>query len=310
MFRVLISETADVRDFEKPDMEYFYQPGIFKDMDAFVAACAGCDAVIIRNETTLKQDFFNRMEEMPRLKAIGRLGAGLDNVDLDLAKKHNLAVVYTPDANTESTAQYCLAAALSALRMIPQAHVSTRSGAWNRSFIGRDFTALTLGIIGYGRIGKRFSELFRALGGQIIAHSRTPKPEENGVTFHSLEDVCEQADIVSVHVSLNDQTRHLLAQPLFDRMKKDVLFINAARGGVVKEPDLVSFLSANRQAMAVLDVRDKEPPQDNLFMDLPNVILTPHIAAFTDAAMKSVNRTVAQDIFAVLNGQKQQYPAA
>ena len=309
MYKVLISELAEIDDFQIPGISFVHDINVYLDMDKLVDTCADCDALLIRNQTRLMDDFFARITEMPKLKVIGRLGAGLDNIDLEAAKDAGVHVVFTPEANTEATAQYCFAAALSAIRFIPQSNIDVKGGGWDRAYTGRDFRELTFGVIGYGRIGKRFSELVRALGVSVVAWSRSEKPAEDGVKFMALEEVCKCADVLSLNVALNDETHHLVDMKFLNTMKETAILINAARGGVVNELDLVSFLKETPSFTAVLDVRDREPPMDSLFSDVPNAILTAHIGAFTHEAIKLVNKTVASDVAAILNGDSPRFPA-
>jgi D-3-phosphoglycerate dehydrogenase len=221
-----------------------------------------------------------------------------------------MEVVFTPDANTESTAQLAFAQILLVSRHLAAAHESTMRGEWNRqAFVGRELSELTVGIVGFGRIGSRLASMLHWLGSKILVATQFPETVKPPYAAASLVDVFSNADVVSVHVPLTSATHDMIGADLLHRLRPGATFINSSRGEVVKEAELDAFLRMRPDVTAVLDVRCSEPPKDQLFRDLPNVRLTPHIAAFTTAAQKQVLSTVLDDVDRFLSGGTPLWPA-
>ena len=258
-------------------------------------------------QTASLQSFAQEPEELVVIGVVPA-GAGLDNIDTDAANEAGIVVSYTPSENSVSVAELVLGFMLTAVRQIPDAWQDTRGGGWNRmQFVGGELFGKTLGIIGLGRIGRLVAERALAFGMTIIAHDEFIDPNslfvtEFGVRLTSLDELLAQSDFVSVHVPLTPETRNGFSHEAFQKMKPSAWFINASRGEVVDEAALLHALNEKQIAGAALDVRSQEPPAESELATLDNVILTPHIGAFTHEAQERVVAAVCNDVTAVLSG--------
>ncbi len=282
-----------------------FEPELWQHPDRLSDALHEARSLIVRNQPPVPA---NLIEAAPRLEIIARAGAGLDNVDTDAATRAGVVVSYTPHDNSISVAELVMGLMLSLVRRIPAAWQDTRSGGWDRGgFTGGELSRRTLGIIGLGRIGRLVSQRARAFGMSIIAHDDFIHPtadfvRESGARLVSLNELLAEADFVTTHVPLTDQTRELFTYERFASMKPTAFFLNTSRGEVVDETGLIRALEGNRIAGAALDVRYAEPPTSGPLSRMDNVILTPHIGAFTHEAQERVVATVCRDVSAVLSG--------
>jgi D-3-phosphoglycerate dehydrogenase len=282
-------------------------PDLWKDPKALAARANDCRALIVRNQTQVTQEV---LAAAPRLIVIGRAGIGLDNIDVESASRAGVIVTYAPEQNAISVAEFCIGLMLSLARMIPQANRETKRGQWNRqSWVGTELYGKTLGIIGAGKIGCLTAKRAQGFGMKIVAYD--PFVDPDSISFSELngelvelDDLFGRADVVSCHVPVTPQTRELIDRNLLKRMKKSAFLINTSRGEVLHETDLVDALKNHTIAGAALDVRACEPPAANELEKLPNVILTPHIAAFTHEAQTRVVRAVCEDVSRVLEGKR------
>ena len=268
---------------------------------------AGFQAIIVRNQTKVTADL---IQVAPALKVIGRAGAGLDNIDLLAADRAGVVVAYTPEQNSVSVAELTLGLMLSLARKIPAADRSTRAGKWERfAFMGSELYGKTLGIVGLGRIGYRTAVRARAFGMDIIAHDEYANPDaifvsETRARMTGLEELLAEADYVSCHLPLTRQTMNFFNYQKFSSMKASAFFINASRGEVVDEDGLVRALQEGKLAGAALDVRQKEPPAQGPLSQMENVIITPHIGAFTEEGQNRVVASVCRDVASILSGRE------
>ncbi len=307
MAEILVSEniTGEAMTHLRETHDVAFEPELWQNVDQLTEQLRTARAIIVRNQTKITREL---IEAAPNLQIIGRAGAGLDNIDTEAASEAGIVVSYTPSENSISVAELVLGFMLTAVRRIPAAWLHTRSGGWNRmQFVGGELFGKTLGIVGLGRIGRLVAERARAFGMTIIAHdefidSTSPFVDELGATLTSLDDLLEQSDFVSVHVPLTPETRNCFSSEAFQKMKSSAWFINASRGEVVDEAALLQALNEKQIAGAALDVRSQEPPEDNEFGKLTNVILTPHIGAFTNEAQERVVAAVCSDVVAILGG--------
>ena len=282
------------------------------DEDVLVELARDVHAIIIRANGRVSA----RIIEAARgLKVIGRHGVGLDGIDLEAAKARGIPVVYTPDANTESVAEQCVGFMLAVSKQIARADKAIRQGRWQvrYEYIGQEMLGRTLGMIGMGRIGGRVAEICHlAFRMPILYYDVASYPEaENklAATRLTLNEVLAQADYISVHVPLLPATRGMIGREQFALMKKGAIFINTARGPIVDEPALVEALQSGHLAGAGMDVYAVEPtPAHNPLLQLENVVLTPHMSAHTDDALRAMS-LVAADVVRVLQGQKPEYRA-
>ena len=261
----------------------------------------------------------HEMSSLPRLKVIGRHGVGLDTVDVEAATERNLPVVYTPYGPTESTAEHALLLLLAAARQLVRLDRAQRGGnfAIRSDFdaIGRELRGKALGVVGFGRIGRRLAEMCRAAFDMTVyVFDPFLDPEqviEWGATpVQDIHDLARRVDFLSIHTPSTPDTHHLIDGKVFEALKPEAIVVNASRGPVVDEAALVAALQQGRIAGAGIDVYDPEPPApDNPLFALDRVVVTPHIASFTVEGRRLMGMTVAKDVLAVLDGELPEYPA-
>lgn len=243
------------------------------------------------------------------LRIISRHGVGVDNVDLEAATERGIVVTYTPGANADSVAEHTFALLLGLIRKISPADRSLREGEWRSSeFMGFELVGKTLGIIGLGAIGSRVAKRAMAFGMRVVAHDPyvgRERASSLGVELANLETLLRSADVVSLHASLTEETRHILSARELGLMKRTAILVNAARGPLVDEEALIQALGEGRIAGAGLDAFQSEPlPDDHPFTKMHNVLLTPHIAAFTQEALARGDKILATDMATALRGGK------
>ena len=308
MARILITEQIDgaAVDLLSQNHEVLIEHRLWSDTEQLEARSVDIDAIIVRNQTQVTA---NLIQSASHLKVIGRAGAGLDNIDCDAATKANVVVCYTPSENSLSVAELVMGYMLSLARNIPTADRSTSEGNWERKrFTGSELSGKTLGIIGFGRIGTLVAQRANAFGMTVIAHDEflttdAPHLLENGVELMGLSDLLSQSDFVSCHTPLTEDTRGFVNSDFLSQMKHNAYLINASRGEVINESDLVVALESEKISGAALDVREVEPPIAGKLEAMTNVLLTPHIGAFTREAQDRVIERVCHDVDAVLRGE-------
>ena len=257
------------------------------------------EGLVIRSATKVTAEI---IEAATNLKVVGRAGIGLDNVDVTAASKHGIVVMNAPDGNATTAAEHAIAMMVSLARNIPQATASMKEGKWEKKkFMGRELTGKTLGIIGIGRIGSIVADRAQGLKMKVIAydpHMPEDLVKKLGVELTTIDEVCRKSDFISVHVPMTKDTRHLISAPQFKNMKKDAMFIDCARGGVVDEEALFEALSSGEIGGAALDVFEVEPTtKENCpLLSLDNFICTPHLGASTSEAQENVAVTIAKQI--------------
>jgi len=271
-----------------PELEVVNVAG--KPREDLDRALAGAHALIVRSETRVTVDLMNRA---PHLKLIARAGIGVDTIDVHAATRRGVAVMNAPGANTVSAAEHAMGLLLSLVRHIPGAADAMRRGDWDRKrFEGTELRGKTIGVVGLGRIGGHVAQLARAFGMTVVAHDPYVTPERAGelqVRMLPLEQLLQVADVVTLHVALTDQTRHLINAQRLSLMKPKAVLLNTARGELVDEAALVEAVTLQRIAGAAIDVFAQEPlPADAPLRKLDHVILTPHLAASTAEAQERV----------------------
>jgi D-3-phosphoglycerate dehydrogenase len=282
------------------------EPDLWRDRDALLARLSGVRAVMVRNMTAVDRAF---IEAAPRLRVVGRIGVGLDNLDLPSLSERGIVVCYPPEENAVSVAEHVFALLLAFARRIPAGDRAVREGRWDRySYVGFELAGKTMGILGLGRIGFRVGVRARAFGMRVLAYDPYLPPQhsfvtESGADLAPLERVLAEADVVTCHLPLTAETRGLLGRERLRAMKPSALLINTSRGPVVEEGALCEALQEGAIAGAALDVREQEPPGDSPLHRLPNVLLTPHIASWTREALHRMISTVAADVDRILSGQ-------
>ncbi|PIP62299.1 3-phosphoglycerate dehydrogenase [Candidatus Roizmanbacteria bacterium CG22_combo_CG10-13_8_21_14_all_35_9] len=294
MNRVLIADKIDEKiltSLKQESIFFNYQPEInSKDLLKIISLYQG---LIVRSRTKVTEEVIKAGKN---LQVIGRVGSGLDNIDVVSAKKHKIKIVNASDSNTNAVAELTIALILSLLRNLSKAHTSMSQGLWlKKELIGLELSGKTVGIIGYGHIGKKVAKLVRSFGAQIYFYSRSKKNT-------SLKNLFQKSDIISLHLPLTSQTEKLVNKKFLSLMKPTSFLINSGRGEVIDEKDLYDFLVTKKIAGAALDVFWQEPlPPNSPWRKMPNVILTPHIGASTNEALKKGTKTVIDEIIKILS---------
>ncbi|MDD5128761.1 MAG: phosphoglycerate dehydrogenase [Candidatus Omnitrophica bacterium] len=273
--------------------------------DALKEIIQDYDALVVRSATKVTSEI---IQAAKKLKVVGRAGVGLDNVDLEAATQKGIIVMNTPAGNTISTAEHTFSMILALSRNIPQANASTKKGEWKRSkFMGVEVYGKTLGIVGFGRIGSEVAKRALSFGMKILAYDpflSAEVAESIGVEIAELKKVLQEADYITVHTPLTDETRHMISDKEFALMKKGVRIINCARGGIIDEVALVKAIKEQKVSGAAMDVFENEPlSADNEFLKLDNVVITPHLGASTEEAQINVAIEVAEIVRDALLGR-------
>lgn len=280
-------------------------PGVKVDVktgmkpDELKAVIKDYDALIVRSSTKVTAEI---IEAATKLVAIGRAGAGVDNIDIPAASKHGIVVMNTPGGNTVTTAEHTIAMMVSLARKIPQATASMKAGLWEKTkFMGNEYCNKTLGVIGMGRVGTVVADRAIGLKMNVIAHDPFIAPEvaeKMGVKMVSMDELYANSDFITVHSPLAPETRNLVNEESFAKMKKGVFLIHCARGGIVNEKALYAALKCGKVAGAALDVFEEEPTKNSDLIGLENIICTPHLGASTDEAQTNVAIAIAHQIAA------------
>ncbi|MFV2067207.1 MAG: hydroxyacid dehydrogenase [Pirellulales bacterium] len=307
MTDVLVTEniTGTAMDRLRQERDVAIEPDLWRSPEKLKERIRDVAALMVRNQTQVTSEL---IASAPRLKVIARAGAGLDNIDTRAANDAGVVVCYSPHENSVSVAELTIGLILALARRIPAADADTRAGGWKRQvFTGIELCGKTLGVVGLGTIGTLVAQRARALDMAVLAHddyvdSTSAQVRTLGAKLVSLDQLLSEADCVVCHVPLTEETRGMFDAARFQRMKPTAMFVNTSRGEVVDEAALVEALQQKRIAGAALDVRSVEPPGRGPLNELDNVILTPHIAAFTHEAQDRVVATVCRDVAAVLAG--------
>jgi (S)-sulfolactate dehydrogenase len=287
-----------------------HDPKLVDKPEELARALGEARGLIVRNRTQVRGPL---LAAAPRLRAVGRLGVGLDNIDTDACKARDVAVFPATGANDVSVAEYVIGTAMMLLR---GAYLSTHeviAGAWPRNkLMGREITGKRLALVGFGAIAKETAKRALALGMRVSAFDPYVEPDSSAwdqpwgrVQPSSLEDLIAGSDVISLHVPLTPETRNLVGAGTIARMKRDAILINAARGGVVDEAAVADALRAGRLGGAALDVFDEEPvtaARGGLFAGCPNVVLTPHIAGVTVESNVRVSWVTVENLRRHLEG--------
>ena len=250
--------------------------------DELAKDLANADALIVRSATQVTAAL---IEAAPKLRVIARAGTGVDNVDVPAASARGILVMNAAGANSISVAELAIGLILALARALPPADASMKQGIWDKKrFMGVELRGKTLGVVGFGRIGREVAQRARAFGMEILAYDpfiASRAADAAGVPLVELDELLAQADFITLHVPALPETRHLVNAERIARMKKGVRIVNTARGELIDDAALAAGIASGHVAGAGLDVFDPEPPTDHTLTKLPQVIATPHIAAST-----------------------------
>ena len=311
MSTILISEfiTSQALDTLCSGHDVIYEPDLYKDRPALIAAMQNIDALIVRNLTQVNEEVLNAA---PKLKVVGRLGVGLENIELPACAKRNIKVIPATGANAESVAEYVVGAAVALTRGFIPATLATIKGEWPRPrFSGyHEFLGQTIGIVGFGSIGRVVAKKAHAFGLQCIAYDPmlsgdTVELEGFSVPLLKLSELLSRSHAVSLHLPYLPETKNLFNAATLDLMKEGACIINTARGGIVDELALAERLRSGRIGGAAIDVFSAEPAKDLIhFSGIENLILTPHIAGVTHESNERVSQMIADEVNRYLGALK------
>jgi (S)-sulfolactate dehydrogenase len=310
MTEIVISEFMDVDAVEDLKQHYsvLYDPELVDQPERLASLVADARALIVRNRTQVRGAL---LAAGSKLECVGRLGVGLDNIDVEACKGRGIAVYPANGANDLSVAEYVITASLMLLRRAWLSTADMVAGAWPRQkLIGEELSGKVMGLVGYGAIARQVAERAVALGMTCIGYDpflAADNPAWGSTQPRSLEQLLAQADIVSLHTPLTAETRHLIGAKALAGMKKGAILVNAARGGVVDEAALAEALKAGRIGGAALDVFEVEPLTAEAgarFAGLSNLLLTPHIAGVTEESNVRVSSLVARKVAEHLGASK------
>jgi (S)-sulfolactate dehydrogenase len=305
--RILISEFIDERALPalRAKHDVLYDPKLVDDAPRLAVEAARADALIVRNRTQVRGEL---LAALVQCKVVGRLGVGLDNIDVPGCKARGMQVIPATGANALSVAEYVICAAMLLLRGAYQSTAAVVDGKWPRTALsnGREMAGKTLGLIGFGSIGQLTASVARGLGMTVIAFDAMmdrdhPAYAAGSVRPAGLEELIVSADVVSLHVPLVDSTRNLFDAQRIAAMKRGAVLINTARGGIVDEVALAAALKGGHLGGAAIDVFGSEPlPASAHFVDCPNLLLTPHIAGVSAESNERVSFMIADKVLEAL----------
>jgi len=306
--KILISEFMDERAVAQlaAHHDVDYAPNLVDDMPRLIAQAAQADALIVRNRTQVRGEL---LAALTRCKVIGRLGVGLDNIDVPGCEARSMAVIPATGANALSVAEYVITASMMLLRGAFASTAEVASGKWPRNALGngRETAGKVLGIIGFGSIGRTTARLAQGLGMQVIAFDAmldadTPVFEQTGVKNVALQELIGQADVVTLHVPLVDATRGLFNAKNIASMKPGAILINTSRGHIVDIAAVAASLRSRHLGGAAIDVFDAEPlPASTDLQDCPNLLLTPHISGVSAESNERVSFMIAEKVLEALH---------
>jgi (S)-sulfolactate dehydrogenase len=284
--------------------DVLYDPKLVDQTERLHGSLANCRALLVRNRTQVRGAL---LDAAPQLKVVGRLGVGLDNIDVDACNARNIAVRPASGANDLSVAEYVITAALMLRRRAWLASERVAAGAWPRmDLIGKELAGAQLGLIGFGAIARLTALKAQALGMTVAAFDpllAEGHPAFVGVSRMSFDDVLSSSQVVSLHTPLTPQTHRMLDATALNRMQAGAILINAARGGIVDEAALAAALSRGHVGGAALDVFETEPLTAGAaatFRGVPNLILTPHVAGVTEESNVRVSAVTARAVVEIL----------
>ena len=302
MKKILITEFMDANSINnlKNEFDVYYDSDLYRNIKKILDVVDQYEALIVRNKTLVNKDLLLKAE---RLKIIGRLGVGLDNIDTKLCEENNIKVQPAIGMNATSVAEYVMACSLSLIKNLTQMNQATLQGEWPRTTIKpRELKGKILGLLGFGTIGKEVSLLAQAFGMHVVVYDpfiNKSNESEFNINLINKEELFNKSDIISIHVPLSSKTKNLINRQSFLKMKKKPLIINTSRGSIVDEEGLLQAYKNNLISGFALDVYKEEPVQKAFYSQIDNrmnCILTPHIAGVTNESNKRVSDYIVEKI--------------
>ena len=289
----------------RPDVEVLDCRGGAADDPAFMGRLQSADIVISGNDLHLDAAL---LDALPNLRCVAKLGAGLDMIDIPAAVARDITVCNTPGANDVAVAEHTFALLLGLLRQVPRCDAGMRGGKWEQgAILGREVQGRTFGIVGMGAIGRCVASIAQGFGGRVTGFDPY-WPEafaaERNIERRDLDTLLRESDFVCIHCPLTPQTENLIGTRELGLMKPSSVLVNMARGGIVDESALYDALTARHISGAVLDAFSQEPPSSMPFAALPNVLLSPHVGAFTEEALEKMSRIAVDQVFQFLDGER------
>ena len=297
---ILISEDVWGTPFQKLEGSFpiTRNDDLWSNPEELKSSLKDVTALVVRNRTKVTADV---IAAAPKLKVIARAGVGLDNIDINAADAAGVVVVAGLGANAVSVGELTLGLALALLRNVPGHDVATRDGGWVRT-PGRELSGLTWGLLGCGATGLATAKLLQGFGCQVVGYDPYAK-NLSGIELTTFEDVLKRSDVVSIHMPSTAETNGSINAASLALMKPDAIIVNVGRGEVINEADLMTALRAKTIAGAALDVRAQEPPVKGDMEEIPNLILTPHVAGITKESQLRINQILTSNIELVLNSK-------
>ena len=300
--KILITEFMEVKSIEmlKTKFDVTFDQDLSNNPSKLKKIISNFDILIVRNKTQVKKEI---LENTPNLKFIGRLGVGLDNIDTEYCRNNNIYVQPATGMNADSVAEYVINSALSLLKNIPIANTETQKGNWPRnSIISRELKDKTIGILGFGLIGRKVAKISQIFDANVIAYD--PYVDQNiakkfKTKLETLENVLNNSHVISLHIPLTQETNNLINTETIKLMKKKPIIINSSRGGIINEEHLIDAYLNNQISGFALDVFQNEPVQHNILEKINptfNCILTPHNAGVTEESNIRVSQFIAESI--------------
>lgn len=309
--KILITELmwdVGIKELEQKGFTVHYDKNLSKNRSKLLSIISEYDGLIVRNQTKIDKEL---LEKANKLRGIGRLGVGLDNIDLQAAKRQQIKVVTAKNGNATSVSEYVLATMMDACKNIPEAADDVQKGNWDRKrFTGTELNGKTLGLFGLGEIANRVARRAKVFGMNVIGldpfvTSYDFVLAETGVErVETIEDLLKVSDFISIHVPLTESTKNIFNYNTFAQMKSNSYLINTSRGGIINEQDLCKAIESEQIAGAYLDVLEQEPiTNDSPLLSIKNIKVTPHVAGLTEESQVRISRLVATEVAKVLNDE-------
>tara|TARA_Y100001970_G_scaffold293040_1_gene437340 strand:+ start:976 stop:1899 length:924 start_codon:yes stop_codon:yes gene_type:complete len=300
--KILITEFMEAKsvEFLQANFDVIVDEDLSTDTNELKKIINNFDALIVRNKTQVNREV---LENATNLKFVGRLGVGLDNIDIEFCKTNNIHVQPATGMNANSVAEYVINTSLSLLKNIPLIHQETSIGNWPRTSISsREIRGKTIGLLGFGLIAKKVSNLAKVFNAQIIAYDPYVDPSvgnEFDTKLLDMNEIFKLSDVISIHLPLTDKTKNLLNYEAFKKMLKKPIIINSSRGSIINEEDLLKAYDEKLISGFALDVYDREPVQKSFLERIQsntNCILTPHVAGVTEESNARVSEFIANAV--------------